>query len=115
MGRIATDVPEPAVDSQMIPTKQAGTSRSRPLAATEKVCSEDKLFAVLPCSAVPARSAGRPLGESGIAEPLVGQRELSADELVTLVRRTFRTHAKPPDDDDRTVLVIKRTKGLSKA
>jgi len=55
-------------------------------------------------------SAGRPLGESGIAEPLIGQGDLSADDLVTLVRRTFRAHAKAPDDNDRTVLVIKRTK-----
>ncbi|HUT08954.1 MAG TPA: SpoIIE family protein phosphatase [Thermoguttaceae bacterium] len=56
-----------------------------------------------------ADSAGRPLGESGIAEPLVGRGNLSADELVTLVRRTFRSHTEAPDGNDRTVLVIKRT------
>jgi len=56
-----------------------------------------------------ADSTGRPLGESGIAEPLVGRRDLSADELAALVRRTLGNHTEIPDGHDRTVLVIKRT------
>jgi serine phosphatase RsbU (regulator of sigma subunit) len=53
---------------------------------------------------------GRSLGEAGLAEPLRAQLDLSADELVTLARRCFDAHAAAPDRDDRTVLVIKRTK-----
>ncbi len=52
---------------------------------------------------------GRPLGEAGMAEPLLGRLDLSADQLATLARQTLSTHAAPPERDDRTVLVIKRT------
>lgn len=53
---------------------------------------------------------GRPLGEAGVAEPLLGHLNLSADHLVDLARQTFNSHAAAPDHDDRTVLVIKRTR-----
>lgn len=53
---------------------------------------------------------GRPLGEAGIAEPLVGRPDCSADRLASLVRETLESHAAKPDRDDRAVLVIKRTR-----
>ncbi len=52
---------------------------------------------------------GRPLGESGVAEPLVGRLNLSADRLAALVRNRLAAHAAAEDRNDRTVLVIKRT------
>lgn len=52
---------------------------------------------------------GRTLGEAGVAEPLMGHLNLSADQLVDLARKTLNSHAAAPDRDDRTVLVIKRT------
>ena len=52
---------------------------------------------------------GRPLGEAGVAEPMVGRLGLSADQLVVLARQTLEAHAAAADRDDRTVLVIKRT------
>ncbi len=52
---------------------------------------------------------GRPLGEAGVAEPLAGHLNLSADQLVGLARQTLNSHAAAPDRDDRTVLVVKRT------
>jgi serine phosphatase RsbU (regulator of sigma subunit) len=55
-------------------------------------------------------SEGRPLGEAGVAEPLLGHLNLSADQLVDLARQTLNTHAAVADRDDRTVLVIKRTR-----
>lgn len=54
-------------------------------------------------------SHGRPLGEAGVAEPLVGRLDLSADQLTTLSREALNVHAACPGRDDRTVLVIKRT------
>lgn len=56
-----------------------------------------------------ADAQGRPLGEAGVAEPLVGRLSLSAEELVALARRGLNSHAAAPDRDDRTILVIKRT------
>ena len=56
-----------------------------------------------------ADGQGRPLGEAGIAERLVGRVHLSADRLATLVRKTLEAHAASPVRDDRTVLIIKRT------
>jgi sigma-B regulation protein RsbU (phosphoserine phosphatase) len=52
---------------------------------------------------------GRPLGEAGVAEPLLAHLGLSADQLVDLARKTLNTHAAAADRDDRTVLVVKRT------
>ena len=52
---------------------------------------------------------GRPLGEAGVAEPLMGHLNLAADQLVDLARQTLDGHAAAGDRDDRTVLVIKRT------
>ena len=54
-------------------------------------------------------SEGCPLGEAGIAEPLVGRIDRPAEELVALARQAFDAHADLPDLDDRTVMVIKRT------
>jgi len=52
---------------------------------------------------------GKPLGEGGIAEPLMGHLDRSAKDLVTLARDRLEAHALTPERDDRTVLVIKRT------
>lgn len=54
-------------------------------------------------------SAGKPLGESGVTEPLAGRLSLSARDLVTLVQRRLDERVQSPDLDDRTILVIKRT------
>ena len=52
---------------------------------------------------------GRPLGESGLAEPLRAKLELSAADLVSLARDHLEAHALGPDQSDRTVLVVKPT------
>ena len=52
---------------------------------------------------------GRPLGEEGLAESLVGRLDLRAKEMVTAARDRLEAHAVMPARDDRTVLVIKRT------
>jgi len=54
-----------------------------------------------------ADAAGRPLGESGVAEILQGHLDLSAAELVALVRRRLED-LPAASHRDRTVLVIKR-------
>jgi sigma-B regulation protein RsbU (phosphoserine phosphatase) len=54
---------------------------------------------------------GRPLGEAGIAEPLVGRAHLSADQLTRLVGDHLNAHAADPGRDDCTVLAIRRTEG----
>lgn len=51
---------------------------------------------------------GRPLGESGLAEPLRARLELPADKLVALARDRLEAHTTPPQRDDRAVLVVKR-------
>ena len=51
---------------------------------------------------------GRPLGEAGVAKVLVGRLDLTADQLASIVRDTFDTHA-TANRDDCTVLVVKRT------
>ncbi len=56
-----------------------------------------------------ADSKGRPLGEAGVAEPMVGRLDRSAEELVALARQTLEAHAAAPDRNDRSVVVIKRT------
>jgi serine phosphatase RsbU (regulator of sigma subunit) len=52
---------------------------------------------------------GRPLGESGLAEPLAKQVSLPAEQLVALARDRLEAHAVAPGRNDRTILVIKRT------
>jgi serine phosphatase RsbU (regulator of sigma subunit) len=52
---------------------------------------------------------GRPLGEAGVAEALVSKRHLSADRLTILAQDCFNARAAAPGNDDRTVLVVKRT------
>lgn len=52
---------------------------------------------------------GKPLGEGGIAESLMGRLDLPAKDLVALIRDQQEAHALQPDRDDRTVLVIKHT------
>ena len=52
---------------------------------------------------------GQPLGEAGVAEPLVGRLDLSADQLLSLAREHLAAHAVSPDHEDCTMLVIKRT------
>ena len=54
---------------------------------------------------------GCPLGEAGLAEPLLGRLSLSADQLLSLARARLEAHAAAPDRKDRTMLVIKRTDG----
>ena len=51
---------------------------------------------------------GRPLGEIGLAEPLIKQLNLPAKKLVNLARNHLQDHAVSAADDDRTVLIIKR-------
>ncbi len=51
---------------------------------------------------------GKPLGEAGLAEPLVPRLNLSAKELVAMARDRLQGHAAAAGDD-RAVLVIKRT------
>ena len=51
---------------------------------------------------------GRPFGEAGVAKVLVGRLDLTADQLASIVRDTFDTHA-TANRDDCTVLVVKRT------
>jgi len=56
-----------------------------------------------------AGSRGRLLGESGLAQPLIGQVDLSADQLVAIARNTLADHAADENRDDRTIAVVKRT------
>ena len=51
---------------------------------------------------------GRQLGISGIAEPLLGRTNLSADRLATVLRETVSTHTSEVSRHDRAVLVLKR-------
>ena len=54
---------------------------------------------------------GRPLGERGLGEPLAAaQAKMSADEIVALARDRLEAHAVRPEQSDRTVMVIKRTR-----
>ncbi len=58
-----------------------------------------------------AAAEGRSLGDSGVAEPLVGRLNLSADQLISVARETLAAHATGGDRgdrDDRTILVVKR-------
>jgi serine phosphatase RsbU (regulator of sigma subunit) len=59
------------------------------------------------CDAIDAQ--GRPFGESGVAESLMGHLDLSADQLAALVRGRIDSFATAPGCRDRTVLVVKRT------
>lgn len=52
---------------------------------------------------------GRPLGETGLAQAMTAQSQLSAQKLVDLARDRLEAHAVSPNRSDRTVLVIKRT------
>ncbi len=51
---------------------------------------------------------GKPLGEIGLAEPLIENLNLPAKELVTIARNQLQTHAQSATNDDHTVLIIKR-------
>jgi len=53
--------------------------------------------------------SGKPLGDRGIAEPLMTRLDLPAKDLVAIARDRLEAHAVVPERDDRTVLVIKRT------
>ena len=53
-------------------------------------------------------SLGKALGESGLAEPLSGQLDLPAKQLVAIAKDRLQTHAQSPDHDDHTVLIVKR-------
>jgi sigma-B regulation protein RsbU (phosphoserine phosphatase) len=57
------------------------------------------------------RPNGRPLGESGVAEMLGGRLDLTASELVTLVRQHLEASTAVSGLRDRSVLVIKRRGG----
>jgi len=52
---------------------------------------------------------GQPLGESGVAEALLGKTHLPADQMAQLVRERLDTHAGGPARDDATLLVVKHT------
>ena len=52
---------------------------------------------------------GRPLGEAGLAEPMMNHLDLPAQDLIALAREKLAAHALDPRRDDHTVLVIKRT------
>jgi len=52
---------------------------------------------------------GHPLGDSGVAGALIGNLHLSADQLLAKVRHRLGERASVPADDDRTIMVIKRT------
>ncbi len=52
---------------------------------------------------------GRPLGEADLAEELVGNTRMSADRLALLVRQSIDAHAAGFSQEDRTLLVVKRT------
>jgi phosphoserine phosphatase RsbU/P len=56
-----------------------------------------------------ADSAGRPLGESGMAEALQDKHDLSAEELVVAAREALAAHATATDRTDLSILVVKRT------
>ena len=51
----------------------------------------------------------RGLGENDLTGPMTCSMDLSAQQLVALARRQLEAHAAAPADDDRTVLVVKRT------
>ena len=53
--------------------------------------------------------AGCPFDDSGVASSLIGKLHLSADELVARTREKLEEHSPATADDDRTILVIKRT------
>ena len=55
--------------------------------------------------------AGRPLGESALAEYLASHADAHADELVAMARQRLSAHAATPDKMDRAILVVKRTAG----
>ena len=52
---------------------------------------------------------GCPFGESGVASSLLGKLDLSADQMVALIREKLAEHSPTPAQDDRTIMVIKRT------
>ena len=53
---------------------------------------------------------GRPLGESGLAEPLAAKSHLSAEDLVALARDRLEAHCGTAAVSDRAILVVKRTR-----
>ena len=55
-----------------------------------------------------ADAEGRPLRDSGMAEPLLGRPDLSADQLISIAQETLAAHAAGSGHDDRTILVVKR-------
>ena len=52
---------------------------------------------------------GRPLGESSLVKALADRHDLTASEMVELAQDRLAAHAVFPENEDRTVLVIKRT------
>ena len=58
-----------------------------------------------------ADQENRPLGERGLADPLAAvHAEMSADEIAAIARDRLESHALRPQESDRTVMVIKRTR-----
>ncbi len=55
-------------------------------------------------------SGGKPLGEAALAESLVGQLDLPANQLLELARKVLHGHSSEIKRQDQTILVIKRTK-----
>jgi len=54
-------------------------------------------------------SQGHCLSEADVVEPLIGRLSFSADELVTLARKSWESRVVTLGHHDRTILVIKRT------
>lgn len=52
---------------------------------------------------------GQPLSEAGIAEPLLGMADSSAESLLELAKDRLEAHSVSPESLDRAMLVIKRT------
>jgi serine phosphatase RsbU (regulator of sigma subunit) len=52
---------------------------------------------------------GQPLGEAGIAEPLLGMADCPAAELLEMAKDRHESHSVCPESLDRAIIVIKRT------
>lgn len=69
------------------------------------------IFVVMSDGVVEAESpSGEPFGTRRVIDVITKEREGSADELVTAMRQAVAIFtAGAPPDDDRTLLIIKRT------
>jgi serine phosphatase RsbU (regulator of sigma subunit) len=56
---------------------------------------------------------GQPLGDSGVADSVVGQLDLSAADLLARIRQRLESSTREGETRDRTVLVVKRRPRLT--